>query len=60
MIRSVYEYNHREWSMRYEEFKFSGRPIVDLSEHEAKAALAFMVQFNGDLNNKIHNLEYTA
>lgn len=57
MIRSVYEYNHAEWSIRYGEFKFSGRPIVDLSEHEAKAALAFMVQYAGDLGNKVHALE---
>jgi hypothetical protein len=57
MIRSVYEYNHAEWSIRYGEFKFSGRPIVDLSEREAKAALAFMVQYAGDTQNRLRDAE---
>lgn len=57
MIRSVYEYNHREWLGKYPQYKFAGLAIEQMEPEELKAALAFMVQYAGDLRNRVHELE---
>ena len=61
MIRSITEYKHREWFKRSAQYKFCGMWIVDMDREQLEAALAFMVQYAGDtqnrLNNALHNLE---
>ena len=58
MIRSVYEYNHAAWKQKSRDYKFSGVPINTLTQSQLRAALAFMVQFAGDLNNELKEAKY--
>lgn len=64
MIRSITEYKHREWMDKFHHYKFAGVPITDMSPYDLQAALAFMIQYAGDtqnrLNNALHNLEPIA
>ena len=60
MIRSVYEYNHREWLGKFPQYKFAGLAIEHMEPEELKAALAFMVQYAGDCRNRIAVLEDAA
>lgn len=57
MIRSTYEYNHREWLSKMPQYSFCGMRIEDMEETELRAALAFMVQYSGDLKNRLHEAE---
>lgn len=57
MIRSTYEYNHREWLGKMAAYSFCGMRIEDMELLEARAALAFMVQYAGDLANKVSAME---
>jgi hypothetical protein len=57
MIRSVYEYNHREWLSRMPAYSFCGMRIEDMEPAELRAALAFMVQYAGDCKNRLHAAE---
>lgn len=58
MIRSTYEYKHREWVSKVRQYSFLGVPIEDMEEEGLRAALAFMVQFNGDLASKLHEEQF--
>ena len=57
MIRSTYEYTHSVWKQRAGQYSFCGMRLDDMSEEELRAALAFMVQYAGDLTNRVHALE---
>ena len=57
MIRSTYEYNHREWLSKMPQYSFCGMRIEDMEKTELRAALAFMVQYSGDLKNRLHEVE---
>ena len=57
MIRSTYEYQHAEWLSKVPQYSFCGMRLEDMLLEEARAALAFMVQYAGDLRNRIHELE---
>jgi len=57
MIRSTYEYVHSVWLQRAGQYSFCGIPVNDMSETELRAALAFSIQYSGDLANRVHALE---
>ena len=57
MIRSVYEYNHAEWLDKWHQYKFAGVPITDMPPYQLQAALAFMVQYAGDTQNRLRDAE---
>jgi len=55
VIRSTYEYVHSVWKQRAPQYSFCGVRLDDMSEEELRAALAFMVQYAGDLSNRLNN-----
>ena len=55
VIRSTYEYQHTIWKTKASQYSFCGMRLDDMSEDELRAALAFMVQYAGDLSNRLNN-----
>lgn len=60
MIRSTYEYVHTVWKQRASQYSFCGVRLEDMSEDELRAALAFMVQYAGDTQNRLRQAEEMA
>lgn len=54
MIRSTYEYKFREWRNRSPQYKFCGQNVVDMERDQLEAALAFMIQFAGDTQDRLN------